>query len=179
MITVGSAANLEALAAVKQLTSINVRLLPMDEITELRVTEDAVEVWITSWKMEDRKRDIKVTGKGIRLVTLTESRPGTWQASYLTAWDREQCMEEMMWAVTRTDLAGAQLWKKLHDLLPEEPFEPFFINHYGPGQSVGEWLQQRIYERMAGRVGTDSFPMDTHQRTTRDYAAPKMVKHWN
>lgn len=183
MIGMSREANIEALSAVKQLTGHNVRLMPMDEVTELRVTETgAVEVWINRWRMEERSRDVKVTGKGIHIVTLRErlTDSGTkWLVTTMTAWDREQCMGEMLAAVQRADIEGAQRWKELHDLMPEGAFEPFFINHYGPGQTVGEWLMQRHFERMAGRVGVDRFPMDTFKRTNADFAAPKMTKHWN
>lgn len=176
--------NIQALAAIKRLTNGTVvRLQPHDEVTLIEDTDEGVYVWITRLRIEERKSDIKVTARGVCLVVVSQSETWSgWRTDTYVGWDREQCMTNMMNAVTRGQIDTAQMWKTIHDKLPEEPFEPIFINHYGPGKSVGEWLEQRSRERMAGRVGTSSHPMDTHERSIAydgQYTSARMTKHWN
>lgn len=171
--------NIQALAAIKRLTGISVRLMTMDEITEIESIDEGIRVWITTWRMEERRTDVKVTARGIRLVTITSRNAGIWKMSAITAWDAEQVMEEMMNAIRRQDMVGAQTWQLVSDRLGDEPFKPFFMNHYGAGKTVSEWADQVRRERMAGRVGTSSHPMDTYEWAEANATTDRMIKHWN
>lgn len=191
MLVSASENNIQALAAVRDLTGHDLRLLPLDEITALEAHEDGFDVWITRYRWSERKREIRVEGRGVVLVQFREkgryvgSMPvtynapqGTWYMESHTAWDAEQCSENMADAIRRQDMAGATLWMTLQTALAKMgDFTPFNIPHYGTHQSVSEWVAKVKRERMAGRVGTSSFPLDTYDRTMQG-STPRMGNHW-
>lgn len=171
--------NLDALVAVKRLTGVVIRLQTLDEITEIESTDSGIRVWVVTWRMEERKRDVKVTGRGIKLFTMTPSPAGVWRTDTRVAWDDEQVMENIMNALRRKDMDTAQVWEEMSARLEKMgDFETFYMNNYGPGKSVREWIEGLKRERMAGRAGSDSSPMDTYDRTTAGYTTHRMTKHW-
>lgn len=187
--------NIQARAAIRHLTGIDVTLFPLDEITAIESTEQGFNVWITTFQWQDLKRGIKVTGRGVRLLQFAERRPshyyqrqmhgrGIWYVRKSTAWDAEQVSTEMMDAIRGQDMEEAQHWMALGDALGKlGDFTPFEIPAFGGRPSVTEWAERVRRERMAGRVGTSSFPMDTFDRTKQGYTGDaetvRMERHWD
>jgi hypothetical protein len=60
-------------------------------------------------------------------------------------------------------------------------FEPIYIPHHQRRvKTIAEYIEARERERMAYRVGTDSFPMDSFDRTFEDFDGTKaMRQHWS
>lgn len=186
--------NIQALAAVRHLTGVEIRLGPLDEITAIESTDQGFNVWITVYRWQDLKRGIRVTARGVKLVQVAERLVDSsgYYTEYhgrgacfirkSTAWDAEQCGAEMMDAIRRQDMEDAQHWMTLQTALEKlGPWEPFEIPAYGQRETVSEWAARVRRERMAGRVGTSSFPMDTYDRANQGYEDPvteRMVKHW-
>lgn len=184
--------NIQARAAIRHLTGVDIRLDLLDEITAIESTEQGFNVWITTYRYQDLKRGIKVTGRGVRLVQFSEhaatwyrrdySGRGVWYVRKSTAWDAEQCAEEMAAAIRRVDVEDAQHWMALGDALGKlGDFTPFEIPAFGSRPTVQEWAERVRRERMAGRVGTSTFPMDTFDRTRQGYTdseTQRMVSHW-
>lgn len=174
--------NIQALAAIKHLTRHEIRLLPMDEITAIEPTETGIEVFITRYQWVDRKREIRVTGRGIVIISIDEQTIGMqrWKITDKTVvWDAEQCGEEMAHAIRAADMERAQHWMRMQMLLEKMgDFTPFDIPHYGTFQSASEWADRVKRERMAGRVGTSGAPMDTYERTQAGYTTDRMASHW-
>lgn len=187
--------NIQARAAIRHLTGIDIRLDVLDEITAIESTEQGFNVWITTYRYQDLKRGIKVTGRGVKLVQFAERRRpsyyfhaqqhgrGAWFVRKSTAWDAEQVSEGMMGAVRTQDIDEAQHWMKLGDALAKlGTFTPYEIPAFGSRPSATEWAERVRRERMAGRVGTSTFPMDTFDRARQGYTddgeTQRMVSHW-
>lgn len=186
--------NIQALSAIKHLTGVDLRLLPMDEITAIESVEQGFNVWITTYRWQDLKRGIRVTGRGVKLVQFAEQRvndyycpaahrAGLWFTRQSVAWDAEQCDDEMGNAIRNADLENAQHWMMLQDTLAKMgTFTPFEIPAFGSRPTASEWADRVRRERMAGRVGTSTFPMDTFDRTKQGYTddgeTERMVNHW-
>jgi hypothetical protein len=180
MIVLAHENNIQALAAVKRLTGVQVRLQPFTEITAVEVEDDSIIVEMVMYRYQERRKDIMVTGRGVRVVRLVPQSPDVpWKTYTVTAWDDDQVMSEVGMAVTQGDMIKAQVWldagKRLSSL---PPFETFAINTYGQGQSVDQWLDSTRHARMAGRVGASRYPLDTYARTVLDPSTKRMTAHW-
>lgn len=192
MLVSASENNIQALAAIRDLVGHDLRLQPMDEIIGLESTPAGIDVWITRYRWSERKNEIRVEGRGVVLVQfreqgrmgqmpITYNMPcGTWYMDTHIAWDGEQCSENIGHAIRGSDMIAAHLWMTLQMRLEKMgDFTPFNIPHYGTHQSVDEWVARVKRERMAGRAGSSSFPLDTYDRTNQGYAPERMTKHWN
>jgi len=182
--------NIQALAAIRHLTGMDLRLLPLDEITAIESTDYGFNVWITRYRWQDLKRGIRVTARGIVLVQYAETRISDrfchsqqrfnhWYTRQTVAWDAEQCGEQMADAVRAADMPEAQHWMTLQMTLEKlGDFTPFEIPAYGSRETVAEWAARVRRERMAGGTGTSRYPIDTYDRVKQGYTTERMSKHW-
>lgn len=181
MIVLSHENNIQALAAIKRLTNVNLRLTPMSEIVALETDDDSLVVEIVVYKYDERRRDMLITGRGIRVVRLVPAHQEwmPWVSTTVTAWDDEQVMDEVTRAVVAGDMPKAQVWLDAGKRLASLPeFEPFAINTYGPGQSVDQWLDDIRWARIAGRAGASRYPMDTYARVQAGPTTKRMTAHW-
>ena len=178
MLALETEGNIQALAAIKKLTGHQVRMTPMSEIIEIQVTDESVTVLIVVYRYEERRKDCVVTGRGIKLVRFTQIDL-VWHQLSITAWDDQQVMEMVGQCGVSGDMPKAQLWLEAGKILANlQPFEAFAINTYGPGQTVDAWLDQKVWERRAGRAGASRYPMDTWERVNQGLVPSRMASHW-
>lgn len=180
MIVLAHENNIQALAAVKRLTGVKLRLTPMAEITAIEVDDDSILVEVVTYTYQERRRDMMVTGRGVRVIRLIPQMVGQpWKTVTVTAWDEGQVMTEVGAAVVAGDMIKAQVWmdagKRLSNL---PPFQSFAVNTYGAGQSVEQWLVDMRWARLAGRAGASRYPMDTYDRVQSAPTTTRMTRHW-
>lgn len=161
--------NIQLLAAIKRQTGVTVRLRPMEEIKKVQSSgETAMTILTTVYNVTEGRAATMVIGRGKRLITLTR------RADLVEA----EARRRGVWHGVKGDYFGMG-WVMEQITMWEDEFEPFAINHYGPGQSVDDAVAKVKWERMAGRPGSDKAPLDTYDRTNQGYTTPRMKNHWS
>lgn len=135
---------------IKRITGHELRVQPLDEITDMKVDLDAgiVVIKMTVHTFQERRRSTLITGRGVRLISFERNDAGRW------------VMDRM-----------EPIWN--------EDFEPIVMPHYdGTARTLAEDVQRRTWERMAHRPGTSQTPLDSRARVEQGYSTDRMINHW-
>lgn len=82
-----SQTNVELLVQVKRLTGLTVRMLPYEEVLEIKTVGNTVAVLIQTYQYRERRADVEFTARGKRLVSLTHKTDGTWTHDQMVVWE--------------------------------------------------------------------------------------------
>ena len=112
------------------------------ELVSYQIMDGMVMVALTVHRYTETVRETKLTHRGTRMITFTESTviPGWWDRQEMTLWD--------------------------------EDFTPYALHQVGRIETPKEYRERRDWEAMQYRVGTSSNPMDNAERSSDPTYSP-------